>query len=1158
MAGRKLAVFLIFVGAGIGVSYWMPLSTLPTSVVPEQASTNSNPYSLSGLLRQSAVHLEVGNWQAAEASLEAAKALDPNEKTVNYNQALLAYRRGQKQEALALLDALVTDDLDLQARTHYFRGRLSFELGDLEGESQGLREARALQLHHPEYPYALSQVERRADTPDSIREVGRLLKESLEIWPENLRFRVEWVQWALEFGDSTEKEKAVNLLKSLRRQSVEERFNSLVDSGLDQYAEDGARVPIPLRRAFNLLRPTKAYQLASAKLESRLELAPRREPVETILSLPPVREPEVRFSSSDFSPWSGSEIAIVDASLVQDLPTESDAEVPSFFMLLTEDALFRMPLDSPIAEKVGDLSSRPLSLEVLEVSGDGVMELIVLYEKGLAQWVREGEHWREIPILWKGNALQDLTPLDFEHDGDLDLVLTTSEGTAYLITHQGEAGWSVPQSLAWPVHGKVVSVDLDHDFDQDLVVFGELGLSIGLNEREGDYAWLDSMALPRPINSVAAINLQGDNDFSLVLGTAEGLYFLRGNREESWSTAEVSYPTSGSILEVQTEDLDLDGDDDLWVTSQQTDGLLRTPWFQREGGIFVEGEPLAAASSPDNSGGLLAVDFGEDRDADLLVWQGSSLQKAENTGAEDQGSIRLRLQGLAAKVPLDGRGVRVEWTVGGREFRRQIDQPQVVLGLGNHAPEMVEITWPNGISEYLFEPAPGSSHTIQQLLRIEGSCPFLYASDGSGEPRFVTDILSLSPVGMVMAPNRYVAADPEEYLRLPTWVKPNTEGITLKVTEELREVAYLDQFEIVVVDTPPDISAFNGEKWIEGKVEGLALRLLGPLQPPTTVRTEDGTDVTELVSQWDQRYLTPFEKGRRYQGAVEAHALEITLPEDLITAMNPSLVMVGWLHWGNTSTNVARSQDPQGRPLFPRLEVPQEGGGWREVPVEVGLPAGKTKPVVVELQNHLNRQDPRIRIRTDFEVYWDWIAVAEGIGVKDTPHRVQHLAAQEARLEFGGFSAWYREAENGPYLFDYSDRRPVPWRTMADGGEMALSWQEHEGFYTNFGDVSDLVEKLDERLVVMGAGDELSMVFPTETLPPLASGWQRTYFLHSEGWEKDGDPNVSCSQTVAPLPSRTLLTDPCAGVEALKNSKEDDRRRWVSRSRLRNRVASGP
>jgi len=58
---------------------------------------------------------------------------------------------------------------------------------------------------------------------------------------------------------------------------------------------------------------------------------------------------------------------------------------------------------------------------------------------------------------------------------------------------------------------------------------------------------------------------------------------------------------------------------------------------------------------------------------------------------------------------------------------------------------------------------------------------------------------------------------------------------------------------------------------------------------------------------------------------------------------------------------------------------------------------------------------------------------------------------------------------------------------------------------------------VDDRYVIMNAGDELRLEFPERPAP--AAGWRRDYVLIGDGWEKDGDYNTGFSQTVLPLPS---------------------------------------
>ena len=63
----------------------------------------------------------------------------------------------------------------------------------------------------------------------------------------------------------------------------------------------------------------------------------------------------------------------------------------------------------------------------------------------------------------------------------------------------------------------------------------------------------------------------------------------------------------------------------------------------------------------------------------------------------------------------------------------------------------------------------------------------------------------------------------------------------------------------------------------------------------------------------------------------------------------------------------------------------------------------------------------------------------------------------------------------------------------------------------------DLILGVDDRYVIMNAGDELQVRFPEA--PPVADGHVRDFIVVSDGWEKDGDYNTTFSRTVLPLPT---------------------------------------
>jgi hypothetical protein len=81
-------------------------------------------------------------------------------------------------------------------------------------------------------------------------------------------------------------------------------------------------------------------------------------------------------------------------------------------------------------------------------------------------------------------------------------------------------------------------------------------------------------------------------------------------------------------------------------------------------------------------------------------------------------------------------------------------------------------------------------------------------------------------------------------------------------------------------------------------------------------------------------------------------------------------------------------------------------------------------------------------------------------------------------------------------------------------------WRDLSGYYTRFGDVRELLTNVDDRYVIMNAGDELRLQFPADAALP--AGWTRDFVLIGDGWVKDGDYNTSFSKTVEPLPAHDL------------------------------------
>ena len=139
----------------------------------------------------------------------------------------------------------------------------------------------------------------------------------------------------------------------------------------------------------------------------------------------------------------------------------------------------------------------------------------------------------------------------------------------------------------------------------------------------------------------------------------------------------------------------------------------------------------------------------------------------------------------------------------------------------------------------------------------------------------------------------------------------------------------------------------------------------------------------------------------------------------------------------------------------------------------MGIPAGKPKTIAVDLTGKFLSASREVRIVTNLCVYWDRIYSSENTRTPDVV--LTPLDAVTADLRFRGFSRPVIDPERKqPEAFDYEHVQPLSM------------WNPTPGLYTRYGDVRRLLSGADDRLVVMGSGDELRLRFDAAAVPPLA------------------------------------------------------------------------
>ncbi len=145
----------------------------------------------------------------------------------------------------------------------------------------------------------------------------------------------------------------------------------------------------------------------------------------------------------------------------------------------------------------------------------------------------------------------------------------------------------------------------------------------------------------------------------------------------------------------------------------------------------------------------------------------------------------------------------------------------------------------------------------------------------------------------------------------------------------------------------------------------------------------------------------------------------------------------------------------------------------------------------------------KLRLRTNLEIYWDAIEWARG--VDGTSVKTKRLSPEHADLHYRGYSAIHQADDSSPEIPDYDHLEATKQK-----------WRDLSGYYTRFGDVRELLNQVDDRYIIMNAGDEMSLRFAEQPAPP--AGWKRDYIIVGDGWIKDGDYNTTFSKTVTPLP----------------------------------------
>ncbi|MBM3782858.1 MAG: tetratricopeptide repeat protein [Acidobacteria bacterium] len=636
---------------------------------------------------------------------------------------------------------------------------------------------------------------------------------------------------------------------------------------------------------------------------------------------------------------------------------------------------------------------------------------------------------------------------DANNDGVIDAAVLTPKGvelwTAGKLNRRLDDG--VYRNAFW--------LDYDHDYDLDLLL---LGAKPKLLRNEGDRGF---NAQPWPFGA----------------GEPVQAFALRVEPDSKATDVAMSY-ADGSVR------LHRDQLGGKFVTGAPVRGTLAPPFDLKSTGLYEFQGAWHGAGDFNGDGHLEPVEHAVaddiDRDGRVDQWAvtATGLVRQINTSLPRGNWITVQLEGVKnAKLAF---AAEVEVKAGRLYQKRFYTGSPLTFSLGAaKSADTVRITWPNGLIQNETRQPANKAYLYKEAQRLSGSCPHIWTWNGR-EFVYITDVLGVAPLGASSGDGEYFPVDHDEYIQIPpAALQPRDGKFEIRITEELSEVAYLDEVQLLAVDHPAGTVLHVNDKFKAPPFP--AFKLFATRTRIPARRTGNTFDFGPIVP---------------------ARSL---------------LVLTGWVDWADGS-NFLQAAQTRGRQMrFPKLEAQNPDGTWRTIVEDMGLPAGKPKTIVVELGE---LPSGRLRIDTNLDVHWtDAFLSSDVTPPKTVTHRSRLL---DADLHFRGFSAvTIHPARREPERFHYE-------RVAASS-----MWNPTPGLYTRYGDVNELAASVDDKLIIMGSGDELTLQFDAN-LPSVAAGYTRSYLLKVDGWAKDRDPNTAHSQTVLPLPHHGMSRYPYPATEA--------------------------
>jgi tetratricopeptide (TPR) repeat protein len=793
-------------------------------------------------------------------------------------------------------------------------------------------------------------------------------------------------------------------------------------------------------------------------------------------------------------------------------------------------------------------SGHAVACAVGDYDGDGLNDLAVALDDAVLLFHNLGKGKFQDVTAEAGLAARNrptgITFVDYDHDGDLDLLLTGSalkpgESSNVLWRNNGNktfTEWTEPTGMGGSgTTAAAILTDFNNDRAVDLAMTGD-GPSplLYVNPREGKYPTqpLYEAKLPATVGiTVLDFDKDGWMDIAVTHAGAPGLTLWRNveapnHIDRRFERVDLPLHGASRAWGLTPIDIDNDGWIDLAAIVETSAGPRVRVLRNRGDGSFEDvshalGLDTVALHAPR---GLIAADVDGDGAADLIVTQlNAPPVLLRNVGANKNHFARLDLSGyadnktaLGVKVEIFANGHWQKWELAGASGYQTQAPPQILVGLGDaQGIDLLRILWPTGVLQDEIDLPHTQVIAMKEADRRGSSCPVLFAWDGH-KYKLVTDVIGAAVVGHWFTPTRRNTPNSGEWIKVDgAQIVPVNGKLSLRFIEPMEEVNYIDQLRLVAVDHPENVEVNPDERFLDDPpfASGRVVASAGA-RLPLGAWDGESRDVLDALSRRDHQFASGFTPSP-YDGFANMHALTLDLG-DVKPGEPLRLLMTGYVNYFSATSLYAAWQAGI-KPISPYVEAQLADGSWQKIPGDAGFPAGLERTIVVDLTGKLPPGTRRIRMQTNLEIYWDNVLIDQS---RDAEARTAEVPLAQATLHFRGYPRQIDGASPGDLDYDYN-------RVSLTG-----PFQHQRGNYTRMGDVTPLVTGIDDRYVIFGSGEEIAADFDATRLPALPAHWKRDFFFYANGFVKDMDWWDASPFTVAQLPFHKMSAYPYPAGES--------------------------